>query len=50
MFRRYFVPHLIGICKQQLYRIALICLLIFIVCSQTVSAQQGVATRRLRYP
>ena len=43
MFRRYFVPHLIGICKQQLYRIALICLLIFIVCSQTVSAQQGVA-------
>ena len=41
MFKRYFILNLIGICKQ--HRIALICLLIFIVGSQTVSAQQQIA-------
>ena len=41
MFKRYFMLNLIGICKQ--HRIALICLLIFIVGSQTVSAQQQIA-------
>ena len=42
MFKRYFVLNLIGICKQQ-YRIAPIILLIFIVGSQTVFAQQQIA-------
>ena len=42
MFKRYLVPHLIGICKQQ-HRIALIGLLVFIVGSQNVSAQQQIA-------
>ena len=41
MFKRYFMLNLIGICKQ--HRIALICLLIFIVGPQTVSAQQQIA-------
>ena len=38
MFKRY-----IAVCKQQ-YRIALIVLLIFIVCSQNVYPQQQIAT------
>ena len=42
MFKRYFVPNLIGTCKQQHF-IKLICLLIFIVGSQNVSAQQQIA-------
>ena len=42
MLKRYFVAHLIGICKQQRYRIGLIGLLIFIV-SQPVPAQQQIA-------
>ena len=42
MFKRYFVPNLIGTCKQQHF-ITLICLLILIVSSQTVSAQQQIA-------
>ncbi len=41
MFKRYSILNLIGICKQ--HRITLICLLIFIVGSQTVSAQQQIA-------
>ncbi len=41
MFKRYFVPNLIGIRKQHL--IALICLLILIVGSQNISAQQQIA-------
>ena len=41
MFKHYFILNLIGICKQ--HRITLICLLIFIVGSQTVSAQQQIA-------
>ncbi len=41
MFKRYFMLNLIGICEQ--HRIALICLLIFIVGPQTVSAQQQIA-------
>ena len=43
MFERYLVPNLIGACKQQYHLIALISLLIFIVSSQTVSAQQQIA-------
>ena len=42
MFKRHLVPNLIGICKHQ-YRIALIVLLIFIVGSQNISAQQQIA-------
>ena len=42
MFKRYFILNLIGICKQQ-YRIALICLLIFVIGSQTVYPQQQIA-------
>ncbi len=42
MFKRYLVPNLIGAYKQQ-YCIPLIGLLMFMVGSQTVSAQQGVA-------
>ena len=42
MFKRYLVPNLIGICKQQ-YRIALISLLMFIMVSQTVYPQQQIA-------
>ena len=42
MSKRYFTFTLIRICKKQ-YLIALICLLIFIVGSQTVSAQQQIA-------
>ena len=43
MFKRYFVPNLIGICKQQQYFITFIGLLIFILGSQNVSAQQQIA-------
>ena len=43
MFGRYLVPNLIGICKQQYHLIALISLLMFIMVSQTVSAQQQIA-------
>ena len=43
MLKRYFGAHLIGICKQQRYRIGLIGLLIFIVSSQPVPAQQQIA-------
>ena len=43
MFKRYLVPNLIGICKQQYHLIALISLLMFIMVSQTVSAQQQIA-------
>ena len=42
MFKRYFVPNLIGICKQQ-YRITLIGLLMFIMVSQNVYPQQQIA-------
>ena len=42
MSKRYVTSTLIGICKQQ-YLIALICLLLFIAGSQTVSAQQQIA-------
>ena len=42
MFKRHLVPDLIGICKQH-HRIALILLLIFIVGSQNISAQQQIA-------
>ena len=42
MFKRHLVPSLIGGYKQQ-YCITLIGLLIFIVGSQTVSAQQQIA-------
>ena len=41
MFKRYFFPYLIGICKQ--YCIALISLLILIMASQTVYPQQQIA-------
>ena len=43
MFKRYLVPNLIGACKKQLYRIALISLLMFIMVSQTVYPQQQIA-------
>ncbi len=43
MLKRYFIAHLIGICKQQRYRIGFIGLLIFIVSSQPVPAQQQIA-------
>ena len=42
MFKHHLVPNLIGICKHQ-HRIALIVLLIFIVASQNISAQQQIA-------
>ena len=42
MFKRYFVPNLIGTCKQQHF-IKLICLLTFIVGSQNVHPQQQIA-------
>ena len=42
MSKRYFVAHLIGICKQQ-HRIALISLLTLIIGYQNVSAQQQIA-------
>ena len=48
MFKHYLVPNLIGACKQQ-YCIPLIGLLMFIVGSQTVSAQQGDSPRCLCY-
>ena len=43
MFKRYFVPNLIGTCKQQQHLITLICLLIFIVGSQNLYPQQQIA-------
>ena len=43
MFKHHFIPYLIGACKQQQYLISLISLLILIVGSQTVSAQQPIA-------
>ena len=43
MFKRYFNSNLIRICKQQQYRIALISLLMFVIVSQNVSAQQQIA-------
>ena len=44
MSNHYFTPNLIGTCKkQQHHRIALICLLIFIVSSQNVYPQQQIA-------
>ena len=43
MFKRYLVTNLIGGYKQQQHLIAFICLLIFIVGSQNVSAQQQIA-------
>ena len=43
MFKRYLVPNLIGICKQQYHLIALISLLIFIVSSENVRSQQQIA-------
>ena len=43
MFKRYLVPHSVGACKRHQHRIALICLLIFIVCSQNVHPQQQIA-------
>ena len=42
MFKRHLVPDLIRICKQH-HRIALILLLIFIVDSQNLPAQQQIA-------
>ena len=42
MFRRYFISYLVRICKQH-HLITLICLLILIVCSKNVSAQQQIA-------
>ena len=43
MFRRHLIPYLVRACKQQQYRITLIGLLIFIVCSQNVHPQQQIA-------
>ena len=43
MFKHHFIPYLIGACKQQQHLISLISLLILIVGSQTVSAQQPTA-------
>ena len=43
MPKRNFFPTLIGACKQQQHCITLICLLILIVCSENVSAQQQIA-------
>ena len=43
MFKRYLVTNLIGDYKQQQHLIAFICLLMLIVGSQTVSAQQQIA-------
>ena len=43
MFKRYLVPNFIGACKKQLYRVALIGLLMFIMVSQTVYPQQQIA-------
>ena len=43
MPKRNFFPILIGACKQQQYRITLICLLILIVSSQNVYPQQQIA-------
>ena len=42
MSKRHLVPHLIGACKHY-HRIVLIGLLILIICSQNISAQQQIA-------
>ena len=43
MLKRHLVPYLIGACKQQRYFVIFICLLISIVGSQNISAQQQIA-------
>ena len=43
MFKRCFTAYLIGSCKQQQHRIALICLLICTLWSQNVHSQQQIA-------
>ena len=43
MFKYHSVPHSVGVCRQQQYRIAFICVLILTVLSQAVSAQQQIA-------
>ena len=43
MSKRHPVPHSVGVCRQQQYRIAFICVLILTVSSQTVSAQLQIA-------
>ena len=43
MFKRHFISYLIGACKQQQHLITLIGLLMILVGSQTVSAQQQIA-------
>ena len=43
MLKRYFIAHLIRICKQQQYLITLIGLLIFIASNQNVYPQQQIA-------
>ena len=43
MFKHYFVLNLIGTCKQQQSLVTLICLLILIISSQNVLAQQQIA-------
>ena len=43
MSKRQPVSHLVGVCKQQQYRIAFICILILTVSSSTVPAQQQIA-------
>ena len=43
MFKRCFNSNLIRTCKQQQYRIALISLLMFVIVSQNVFAQQQIA-------
>ena len=42
MFKCYFTPNLTGVCRKQ-HLTSLVYLLIFIVCSQNVSAQQRIA-------
>ena len=43
MFKRHFLPDLIGLCKQQQHLITFIGLLMFVVGYQTASAQQEIA-------
>ena len=43
MFKCHLAPHSIGVCKQQQYRIAFVCILILTVSSPTVPAQQQIA-------
>ena len=49
MFKRYFIPNLIGLCKQQQYHLALIGLLIFMVGYQNVYRPTTDSPRRLCY-